>query len=195
MSPGNDRFGFFLSRRRLPRVIRVVLWRLLRWWHRLEILLARNFGLATHEDRVFFILVPLVGFMAGLTGFLVTLAISAVQRLVWGAPRDIVAAAHAAPNWVTIAAPIVGGITVGFIIWRSRRNVSGHGISGIIETVNLRNGEVRPRPVLLRLLAAIATVGTGGSLGREGPTIGTGAMLGSWRSTTRRSAPPSSPPR
>lgn len=170
----------FLSRHRIPRLIRVVLWRLLRWWHRLEIFLARNFGLATYQDRVFFVLVPLVGMLAGVTGFVVTYLTARIQQILWGTPRDIVSAADQAAPWISIGAPVAGGIVVGLIIWWSRQSVSGHGISGIVETVSFRNGEVRPRPVLLRLVASIATVGSGGSLGREGPTIGTGAMLGSW---------------
>ena len=179
MPNGNDRLFAFINHRRIPRPLRAIFLRLLRLWHRLEIILARNFGLATHEDRVFFLLVPTVGFMAGFTGFLVTLLIGAVQRLLWGAPRDIVNAANTAPAWVSIAAPVVGGVVVGAIIWWSRQSVAGHGISGIVETVNFRNGEIRARPVILRLAAAIATVGSGGSLGREGPTIGTGSMLAS----------------
>src|SRR5512140_433837 len=180
MSPGTDRVNSFLNRHRLPRIVRVIAWRLLRWWHRLEIILAKNFGLATQEDRVFFMLVPVVGFLAGLTGFVVTLAMRGVQALLWGAARDIVTAANVAPPWLSIGAPVAGGVVVALIIWLSRQDVSGHGVSAIVETVNFRNGEIRPKPVLLRLAAAIATVGSGGSLGREGPTIGTGAMLGSW---------------
>src|SRR5262245_44145759 len=111
----------FLNRYRLPRLVRVMFWRLQRWWQRLELILARNVGLATHGDRVFFILVPLVGFLAGLVGFLVTATIGAVQLLLWGSSHDIVNAAQTAPIWVSIGAPLIGGVVVAVLMWRSRQ--------------------------------------------------------------------------
>ena len=52
-------------------------------------------------------------------------------------------------------------------------------MSTLIEAVALRGGRLRPRPVLLRAVAAVATVGSGGSLGREGSMIRLGAMIAS----------------
>jgi CIC family chloride channel protein len=49
--------------------------------------------------------------------------------------------------------------------------------------VTLKGGKVDPEPVLWSAGAAVVTVGSGGSLGREGPMVGLGAMIASWLGT------------
>ena len=68
---------------------------------------------------------------------------------------------------------------MGLIVWWARGPVGGYGTSRVIEAVALRGGKMQARPALLSALAAIATVGSGGSLGREGPMMGLGSMLAS----------------
>jgi CIC family chloride channel protein len=149
-------------------------------WRRLELFLARNLGLRSDEDRLFFLLVPGVGLVAGFVGFAVTAAIYGVQRVLWGSATDFAATAAAAPPWMRVAVPAFGGVLVGLIVFLVRRRMTGHGISGIIEAVALRRGDIPPGPSLQSLAASIVAVGSGGSLGREGPTIRTSAMGASW---------------
>jgi CIC family chloride channel protein len=104
----------------------------------------------------------------------------ALQDLLWGHAGSLFAAAARAPWWQKLAATGVGGGLVALILWLGKTRVGGHGTSGLIESVALKNGRIEPRPVLLTVLAGVATVGSGGSLGREGPMISLGAMLSSW---------------
>jgi CIC family chloride channel protein len=171
-SPGES-----TSARRRWRVLR---WRFRRWWSGIEFALARRFGLATREDRLFFMLIPLVGILAGAVGLVVTHLIAALQRLLWGSGEEILTAAQAAPWWIRIAAPVVGGALLGLLIWRVKRPVGGHGTTRLLEAVALKGGAVEPRPVALSAVAGVFTVGAGGSMGREGPAISLGAMLASW---------------
>ncbi len=97
-----------------------------------------------------------------------------------GACRLLLALANGAPQWRVLAAPVAGGLLVGLLIWVSRQPVSGQGTALLIESVVLRQGVVPRRPVLLSALAAVFTVGSGGSLGKEGPLLRLDAMLGSW---------------
>jgi CIC family chloride channel protein len=53
-------------------------------------------------------------------------------------------------------------------------------MANMIEAVALSGGKIAPKPVIANALAAVATVGAGGSLGREGPMIRLGAMVSSW---------------
>jgi CIC family chloride channel protein len=74
---------------------------------------------------------------------------------------------------------------VGLTLWLGRRNrqpaeTGGEGMASLIEAVALSGGKIAPRPVILNALAAVATVGAGGSLGREGPMTRLGAMISSW---------------
>src|SRR5436309_2485199 len=160
--------------------------RLRGWIRSLDFTLARRFGLATREDRLFFLLIPLSGVLAGGLGLLVTAGIQGLQTLLWSRPGSLFQAAEAAPPWQRLAAPALGGLLVGLAIWWGKSRVGGHGTSTLIEAVALKGGQVEPKPVLLTTLAGMATVGSGGSLGREGPMISLGAMVASWLGTRLR---------
>jgi CIC family chloride channel protein len=157
-------------------------WRRWREWaSSLEFTLARRFGIATREERLFFLLIGAVGVVGGLLGVATEGLIQGVQAVLWGSRGDLgVVVAPAVPPWVMIAAPSAGGALVALIIWLGRRPVGGEGMATLIEAVALSGGKIASRPVLLDALASIATVGSGGSLGREGPMIRLGAMISSW---------------
>jgi len=143
--------------------------------------LARWFGLASREELSFFVLTPLVGLVTGFTAVLIYWTIDWVQKVCWGDGSLLQAARYAAvaQPWRNVLAPLAGGIAVALIIRVFRQEVRGHGMSGIIEAIALKGGRVEPGPALVREAAGIVTVGSGGSLGREGPMIRTGSMLGS----------------
>ncbi|MEO8504493.1 MAG: chloride channel protein [Acidobacteriota bacterium] len=149
-------------------------------WRRVEFALARRFALATQEDRVFFLLIPFIGLAAGIIGILVARLSWVVQALLWGEPEGMLDAAIHAPMYVRFLAPVAGGLFLAWIILRAGRPVAGHGVSRLLEAVTLKGGKVDAEPVLWSAGAAIVTVGSGGSLGREGPAVGLGAMVASW---------------
>ncbi len=154
--------------------------RLREWVRSLDFTLARRFGLATRDDRVFFFLIVLVGVVAGLLGALVHTLIRLFQSALWRSPDSILEAARQVPDWWVVAVLAFGGLLVGLIDWATRQKAGGGGMAALIEAVALSGGRVPPKPVLANALAAIATVGSGGSLGREGPLIRLGAMISSW---------------
>jgi CIC family chloride channel protein len=145
-----------------------------------EFTLARRFGLATREDRLFLLSIGCVGVVAGLLGLFTEYLIGGVQRLLWGSSADLITLARTVPRWVVVAAPAAGGAVVGLITWAGRQAVTGEGMASLIEAVALYGGKIPAKPVLFNALTAIATVGSGGSLGREGPMIRLGAMISSW---------------
>ncbi|HYN20006.1 MAG TPA: chloride channel protein [Thermoanaerobaculia bacterium] len=154
--------------------------RLREWVRSLDFTLARRFGLATREDRVFLFLIVLVGVIAGVLGALVHVLIGLIQSLLWRSPGSILEAVHQVPRWWVVAVLALGGSAVGLITWIARKPVGGGGMAALIEAVALSGGRVPAKPVLANALAAVATVGSGGSLGREGPMIRLGAMISSW---------------
>ncbi len=162
------------------RRLRVGLWRLRKVLRLVEFTLARRFGLATREDQMFFLLIPGVGLIAGLLGVVVHRLIDGLKALLWGHPGSFLEAAAQAPRWLVVGAPLAGGLIVGLIVWASREPVSGKGMGFLVEAVVLKGGRIPPRPILLRAVSAVATVGSGGALGREGPMIRLGAMISSW---------------
>jgi chloride channel protein, CIC family len=154
------------------------------WARSLDFALARRFGLANREDRLFFLLIGAVGVVGGLLGAATSLLIGLVQTVLWGSSGDLLAVVPKVHRWVVVAAPAIGGAVVGLILWLSRRRVpaesGGEGMGMLIESVALAGGKIAPRPVLINALESIVTVGSGGSLGREGPMIRLGAMISSW---------------
>ncbi|HKV11223.1 MAG TPA: chloride channel protein, partial [Thermoanaerobaculia bacterium] len=156
------------------------------WARSLDFTLARRFGLASREDRLFYLAIGIVGVISGLLGFVTELLIGAVQTVLWGEHGDLLEIARKVPDWVVVAAPATGGAVVGLLLWLNRRkrvrgeSVGGEGMAMLIEAVALSGGKIAPRPVLVNAAAAVATVGAGGSLGREGPMIRLGAMISSW---------------
>jgi CIC family chloride channel protein len=55
----------------------------------------------------------------------------------------------------------------------------GHGVPEVIEAVMLGGGRIRRRVAAVKSLASALTIGTGGSVGREGPIVQIGAAVGS----------------
>ena len=168
--------------RRLPRARRPWQARLARWCAIRWFALARRLGLSSREELTFAVMAPTIGVLTGLTALAITWAISAVQGLCWGrdGTKTLLELATEAPTWVKVAAPVSGGIVLAILILVFRQEVRGHGMSGIIEAVALKGAHIAPGPAILREVAGIATVGSGGSLGREGPMIRTGSMLASY---------------
>jgi CIC family chloride channel protein len=158
--------------------------RLRDWARSLDFALARRFGIANREDRLFFLLIGAVGIVGGLLGAATDLLIGVVQSLLWGSSGDLLTLVPKVHRWVIVAAPAAGGALVGVIHWLSHRGKTGEqageGMAMLIEAVALSGGRIAPRPVLVNALSAIVTVGAGGSLGREGPMIRLGAMISSW---------------
>lgn len=75
--------------------------------------------------------------------------------------------------------PAVGGAIFGPLIYRFAREAKGHGVPEVMEAVALRGGRIRPRVAIIKSLASSICIGTGGSIGREGPIAQIGSALGS----------------
>jgi len=75
--------------------------------------------------------------------------------------------------------PAIGGLIVGPLVHVLAPEAAGHGVPEVIEAVILRGGRIRRRVATVKSLASALTIGTGGSVGREGPIVQIGAALGS----------------
>jgi CIC family chloride channel protein len=75
--------------------------------------------------------------------------------------------------------PAVGGLIFGPLIYFFAREAKGHGVPEVMEAVALRGGRIRPRVAIVKSLASAICIGTGGSVGREGPIAQIGSALGS----------------
>ncbi|MCA8974047.1 MAG: chloride channel protein [Planctomycetes bacterium] len=70
--------------------------------------------------------------------------------------------------WQILLMPAVGGLVAGAIILILRGKKAPFGISDLVVLVQLRKGVLRFRESLVQILASACTIGTGGSIGKEG---------------------------
>lgn len=124
-------------------------------------------------------LVPLallVGLGAGLGAVFFRWLIHAVTQFSFG--RLGVWLAAISPLQLLLI-PALGGLIYGPIIFLFAREAKGHGVPEVMEAVALRGGRIRPRVAVVKSLASAICIGTGGSIGREGPIVQIGSSLGS----------------
>ncbi|MDH5565359.1 MAG: chloride channel protein [Myxococcales bacterium] len=88
------------------------------------------------------------------------------------------ASLHLAWYW-RVAIPGIGGLLVGPFIYWIAREAKGHGVPEVMAAVALRGGVIRRRVAAVKIVASAISIGSGGSVGREGPIIQIGAALGS----------------
>ena len=86
-------------------------------------------------------------------------------------------------NWLGPAAvipiPALGGLLFGPIIYFFAREAKGHGVPEVMLAVAQQGGRIRPAVVVVKALASAICIGSGGSVGREGPIVQIGSALGS----------------
>jgi CIC family chloride channel protein len=80
--------------------------------------------------------------------------------------------------WLLCLLPAAGGLLCG-LVTRLAPETRGGGTDDIIDAFHHRGGVVRRRVIWVKLLASIASLGTGASGGREGPTLQISGALGS----------------
>ncbi len=78
-----------------------------------------------------------------------------------------------------VIVPAVGGLMVGLLVFYFAREAKGHGVPEVMEAVALKGGRIRPIVAIIKSLASSLCIGSGGSVGREGPIVQIGSALGS----------------
>ena len=80
--------------------------------------------------------------------------------------------------WV-ILVPVIGGIFVTFLVSNFAPEAKGHGVPEVMDAIYYKSGVIRPVVALVKSVASAMAIGTGASVGREGPIIQIGSALGS----------------
>ncbi len=129
---------------------------------------------------------PVVWLLALLIGVVTAFAILAFRKLIgyvqllWlgNANENVVATLAALRDpWVVVSAPTIGGLVVGLIIWKLVQERRAHGIADVIEVSALYNSEISLRTGLTSALVSAISIGSGASVGREGPAVHLGATV------------------
>ncbi len=78
-----------------------------------------------------------------------------------------------------ILAPAVGGLIYGPLVDKFAREARGHGVPEVMYAVTKKGGRIPGKVAIVKALASAITIGSGGSVGREGPIVQIGSALGS----------------
>jgi H+/Cl- antiporter ClcA len=81
-------------------------------------------------------------------------------------------------NWV-ILSPVLGGLVVVYLVDRFAPEAKGHGVPEVMDAIYYKRGDIRGVVALIKSLASALSIGSGASVGREGPIIQIGSALGS----------------
>jgi CIC family chloride channel protein len=133
-------------------------------------------------ERIFslnfgFIINPLlVGIFTGLGAVLFRRLISGIEWVGYTWFPDVFPGLG---DYYVILIPAIGGLIVGPMIYFFAREAKGHGVPEVMEAVALRGGRIRPIVAVIKSLASSISIGSGGSVGREGPIVQIGSALGS----------------
>jgi chloride channel protein, CIC family len=80
---------------------------------------------------------------------------------------------------LVILVPVLGGIGVTFLVTNFAPEAKGHGVPEVMDAIFHKGGVIRPVVALVKSLASALAIGSGSSVGREGPIIQIGSALGS----------------
>ncbi len=135
--------------------------------------------LTTHENSIMALLAIVVGLASGFGAVGFRYLINYVQVLAYGSADTLLGVVTTVAWYWRIAIPAIGGLVVGLLVYYFAREAKGHGVPEVMEAVALRGGVIRKRLVIVKSLASAVCIGTGGSVGREGPIVQIGSAIGS----------------
>ncbi|MCA9300859.1 MAG: chloride channel protein, partial [Phycisphaerales bacterium] len=84
------------------------------------------------------------------------------------------------PVWPLFVVPLVGMALTGILVQTYATEARGHGVPQVMDALIRKRGVIPLRIGVVKVIASILTVGSGGSAGTEGPIVQIGATAGSW---------------
>ncbi len=120
------------------------------------------------DDKRFVILCAIVGVSSGLVAVFFHEAIDLISHLLIKLPGDSTSPWY----WVTLPLiPAGGGLVVGIVLAKWAPGARGSGIPQTKAAFYNKFGLIRLREGVMRFILGAISIGTGTSLGREGPTV------------------------
>ncbi len=126
------------------------------------------------KDRQFILLVSaLVGFLASIAVIIIKNSAHFISSFLTSSFVNEYA------NYLYLAFPMIGILIVVLFIRTFIHQDIGHGVAGVLHAISKSNGIIKRHNVFSSIVAGTITVGFGGSVGLEAPTVATGAAIGS----------------
>ncbi len=126
----------------------------------------------------------LVGIAGGLAAWFFRLLIGLVHNLMFLGRLSVSydANVHTPPSpWgaAVVLVPVVGAVGVVYAVTHFAPEAKGHGVPEVMDAVHYDSGVIRPIVAVIKALASALSIGSGGSVGREGPIVQIGSAVGS----------------
>ena len=139
----------------------------------------------------FAFLAVVLGVGAGLGAFVFRTLIALVHNLCFlgRLSIDYDTSVHTPPSqWghAVVLAPVVGAVVVVFLVKNFAPEAKGHGVPEVMDAIYYGKGVIRPVVAAVKSLASAISIGSGGSVGREGPIVQISAAFASWLGVTAR---------
>jgi len=153
-----------------------------RLFERLERLTRAALHAAKHEQLTAIVFwAALIGICGAFTGVAFRASVRLVQLLLTGHSTGLVETAELLPWWERIVVPTIGGACAGLLLWIGQRVSALRGARKVdyMEAVAVGNGHISSRSSLLHAASSFFTIGSGGSIGREGPLVQLAATVAS----------------
>ncbi|MCB1745575.1 MAG: chloride channel protein [Gammaproteobacteria bacterium] len=136
------------------------------------------------SGRRLLLVAVLIGLVAGTAAWAFRLLIALIHNLAFFGVLSVTAEAEVhTPTarwgpWVVLV-PMIFGIGVIWLIRNFAPEAKGHGVPEVMDAIYYRRGRIRGQVSVVKALASALTIGSGGSLGREGPIVQIGAAFSS----------------
>ena len=127
--------------------------------------------LRLRENQIFLALTILIGVLAGLAAVLFTISIKETTHLLFGI----------SPSYLRfILVPTLVSLLTGFLLAKYFPEVRGSGVPQTEAAYHLDQGFIPGRVPFGKFLTGVLCIGSGHSMGREGPSVQIGAGIASW---------------
>jgi len=136
----------------------------------------RHVDIFTGKTSILIITSLLVGVGAGLGAIFFRWLISEFHKLFFVKLSDIFGFLG---HYYYILVPALGALIFSPLIYYFAREARGHGVPEVMEAIELKGGKIRPIVAVIKSLASSICIGSGGSVGREGPIAQIGSAIGS----------------
>ena len=123
-----------------------------------------------------------VGIAAGFAALFFRKGIETLQAWIYGTDdvQYIHSFAVSLPWYFILLIPILGGLAVGLVLHFFTADGRARTVADVIEGAAMQDGRVEEREGLASAVAALITLSSGGSSGREGPVVHLAGVLSTW---------------
>ena len=121
----------------------------------------------------------IIGLIGGFAAVGIKYLIHLISDLSFMGDGSFLENVYAAPWYIKILVPMIGGLIVGPVLYFISPESRGSGVPEVMQSVLVKGGIIRPRVTFVKSIVSAISIGTGASVGKEGPIVQVGSSIGS----------------